>query len=177
MKVKKFRKMTNLKLIVLDVDGTMTDGSIYYSEDGSEIKKFNVKDAAGILAAQAVDIPCMILTGRQSEAVTRRGQDLHIKFVAQGVYDKESYLRNFLIEKNFSPENVVYIGDDLNDVSCMKLVGHAACPFDAAEEVRNLCEYISEQKGGAGAVRDIIFHYLKEMDLYSEAIGKAYSGI
>ena len=166
-----------IELVVLDVDGTLTDGSVYYGTGNVEIKKFNVKDAAGILSIQAVGIPCMILTGRESEAVKRRGQDLHIKYVEQGVSDKEKYLRNFLSKNDITVDSVIYIGDDLNDLSCMKMVGHAACPFDAAEEVRNLCEYISEQKGGAGAVRDIIFHYLKEMDLYSEAIGKAYSGI
>lgn len=166
-----------IEIFILDVDGTLTDGSIYYGNGNIEIKKFNVRDAAGILSAQAVGIPCMILTGRASEAVEKRGQDLHIKYVVQGISDKETYLRDFLMMKNISSDNVVYIGDDFNDYSCMRMIGHAACPNDAADEVQQLCEYISCKKGGDGAVRDIIFHYLKEYGLYDKAISLAYGGI
>lgn len=166
-----------INIIVLDVDGTLTDGSIYYGDNDVETKKFNTKDAAGILAAQAVDIPCMILTGRSSEAVTRRGQDLHVKYVVQGISDKEAFLRDFLMEKGINAENALYVGDDLNDVACMKLVGHVACPIDAADEVKEISEYISKLQGGHGAVRDCIFYYLKRMNIYEEAIKKAYAGI
>lgn len=166
-----------MKLIVIDVDGTLTDGSIYYTENKIEIKKFNVKDAAGILAAQAVGIPCMILTGRESYAVKRRAEDLKIQYVEQGVKDKLSYLDKFINEKGIGYSDVLYIGDDLNDLSAIRKCGYTACPFDATEEIKDEVDYISINKGGYGAVRDSIFHFLKIIGKYDEAISLTYSGI
>lgn len=166
-----------IKIIVVDIDGTLTDGGIYYGNSELEIKKFNVRDAAGVLGAEAVGIDVMFLTGRESDAVARRAYDLKVKYCVQGISNKCDYLDRFLRENRIDSQDVLYIGDDLNDLAVMKKVGHAACPADAADEVIDVCEYVSSQKGGYGAVRDIIFHYLKEMHIYEEAISRAYGGI
>lgn len=169
--------MKMIKLIVLDVDGTLTDGGIYYSESGIEIKKFNSKDAAGILACQAIGIDCMILTGRKSAAVTRRAKELHIKYVYQGITDKMDFLLEFLKEQKMDLQEILYIGDDLNDIKCMNIVGVAGCPADASPEILMRADYIASHNGGHGAVRDVLFSYLKDNNLYDDAISKAYGGI
>ena len=166
-----------LKLIVIDIDGTMTDGSIYYGEDGVELKKFNTKDAAGILCAQALGIDCMFLTGRKTLAVEKRAIDLGVKYVFQGVKEKMMFLKSFLYDNGILTDEVLCIGDDLNDIEILRLTMLSACPADAAEEVKEICDYISEVKGGDGAVRDIVFHYLKKFGEYEKAISKAYAGI
>ncbi len=159
-----------IKLIVTDIDGTMTDGSIYYGENGTEIKKFNVKDAAGILAAQAVGIECMFLTGRKSEAVERRANDLNVSLVFQGICNKGDFLKKYLSENGMANDSVMYIGDDLNDYQAIMVAGRSGCPYDAAGEIKQRCHYISDYKGGEGAVRDIIFKLLEEEGLLDNAI-------
>lgn len=166
-----------ISLIIMDVDGTLTDGGIYYSESKTEIKKFNVKDAAGILACQAAGKKCMLLTGRESYAVQRRAKDLNIEFVFQGIKNKRTFLEDFIGQNGYFKEEIMFIGDDLNDLGVMKIVGKTGCPADAAEEVKQISDYISIYNGGQGAVRDILFTLLKSEGLYEKAIEKAYGGI
>ncbi len=166
-----------IKLIVMDVDGTLSDGSIYYDTAGNELKKFSVKDAAGILAAEAVGISCMILTGRESPMVKKRAEELKISYIIQGIKDKEAFLTRFLRENNIAPGDVLYIGDDLNDIRAMRQAGFAGCPADSADEVLELSDYVSRLRGGCGAVRDVIFHFLKTEGVYEKAVSKAYGGI
>ncbi|MDR2408432.1 MAG: 3-deoxy-D-manno-octulosonate 8-phosphate phosphatase, partial [Bacteroidales bacterium] len=117
-----------IKLIVLDVDGTMTDGGVYIDNNQVETKKFNIKDGAGVLLAQSVGIDFMLLTGRSSVCVEKRAEELHIKHVAQGVHCKVDYLKNFCLRNKLLAENIAYIGDDLNDLPAMYYVGISACP-------------------------------------------------
>ena len=166
-----------IQLIVMDVDGTLTDGSVYYNEAGIETKKFSVKDGAGIVAAQAVGIPCMILTGRESWAVKRRAEDLRIQYVYQGIKDKAGFLQEFLQDRKIDANTILFIGDDFNDMKAMRMAGMVGCPADAAAEVRKLADYISDSKGGYGAFRDIIFHYLRAEGKYEAAIEGAFGGI
>lgn len=163
-----------IKLIVMDVDGTLTDGGIYYSESGNEIKKFNSRDAAGILACQAIGIDCMILTGRKTEAVERRAKDLNIKYVYQGITDKMDFLVNFLKKHEIQLQDVFYIGDDLNDIKCMNIVGIVGCPADAAPEILMRSDYVASHNGGDGAVRDVLLSYLKDNDLYDYSTSQLY---
>ncbi len=166
-----------IKLVIMDVDGTLTDGSIYYSDDQTEIKKFNVKDAAGIMACQSVGKKCVILTGRESYAVERRAKDLNIEFVYQEIKNKRAFLKDFVGQNGYTKDEIMYIGDDLNDLGVMKMVGKTGCPADAAEEIKQISDYISMYKGGHGAVRDILFSLLKSEGLYEKAIENAYGGI
>ena len=149
------KDLTNIKLVILDVDGTLTDGGVYIDSNGVETKKFNIKDGAGIVLAEQVGVEFMILTGRKSYCVEHRANELKIKYVFQGVVDKLSYLQQFLTQQGFSPADVAYIGDDVNDLECMRIVGFTACPADAVEEVRQQCDFVSRYNGGQGAVREV----------------------
>lgn len=166
--------MSNLKLMVIDVDGTMTDAGIYYDENGNEIKKFCTKDAAGFFAAHKTGIEIMVLTGRECEATTRRMKEMNVKYLHQNVKDKVSFLKKFIQEKGLSKEEIGYIGDDLNDYCPMKLCGFVGCPADSCEEILEIADYVSSKKGGQGAVRDIIEHILRESNEWEEAVSMVY---
>ena len=149
------KDLSNIKLVILDVDGTLTDGGVYIDSNGVESKKFNIKDGAGIVLAQQAGIEFMILTGRKSYCVEHRANELKIKYVFQGIADKLSHLQQFLSQQGLSPNNLAYIGDDVNDIECMHIVGVTACPADAVEEVRQQCDFVSRYNGGQGAVREV----------------------
>ena len=125
-----------IRLLVLDVDGTMTDGGVYYDATGNETKKFAIKDGAGLVLARTAGIRVMICTGRECEAVRRRAADLKITDVYQNVGKKAAFLRGFMAENHYAREEVAYCGDDLNDLAAMALCGFVACPADAAAEVK-----------------------------------------
>ena len=110
-----------IRLLVLDVDGTMTDGGVYYDSTGNELKKFAIKDGAGIVLARAAGMQVMICTGRECEAVRRRAQDLHIDYLFQNVHDKAAFLSRFMAEHSLTKPDVAYCGDDLNDLTAMAL--------------------------------------------------------
>lgn len=164
----------NIKLIIIDVDGTMTDGGIYYDDKGNEFKKFCSRDAAGFFAAQHLGIKIMVLTGRGCAATKRRMSDLNIDLLFQNVKDKAGLLKKFMEKNHISKEEVAYIGDDLNDLLPMRLAGFIGCPQDSCREIKDIADYISEMKGGNGAVRDIIEFILRESGKWNEAVLKAY---
>lgn len=143
-----------VRLLIMDVDGTLTDGSMYYDDCGHEMKKFNVKDGAGIKMLQKKGIQTMILTGRKSQCVAKRAEELKIDHILQGIDDKAKYLQEFVNQKGWSMQEAAYIGDDINDLECMRLVGHTAAPADAVEAVLEMVDYICAKKGGQGAVRE-----------------------
>lgn len=148
--------LKGLKLIVLDVDGTMTDGGIYYDSNGNELKKFCTRDAAGIDKARKAGIDLMVLTGRKCIATERRMKELGITMLYQNIKDKSRFLSEYMREKGYSSNDAGYIGDDVNDVDAMKLCGFIGCPSDSCREVKKLADYISTVNGGYGAVRDVI---------------------
>lgn len=152
-----------IKLFVMDVDGTLTDGGIYYDNTGNEFKRFDVKDGAGIVELHKHGVKTMILTGRSSKCVERRAQELKVDYIIQGVSDKAAFLEGFLKDNKIGYEETAYIGDDLNDLECINLVGNTACPFDATEKVKNAVHCICESRGGYGAVREFIDYILKEL--------------
>lgn len=162
------------KYLVIDVDGTMTDGGIYYDENGNETKKFCTKDAAGFFAAHQTGIKIMVITGRECKATTRRMTEMKVEYLCQNVKDKVSFLKDFMEENSIDKEEVGYIGDDLNDLPSMKLCGFVGCPADACEDVKSIADYVSMVKGGYGAVRDIIEHMLKENGEWEAAISSVY---
>lgn len=167
-------ELRNIRYIVLDVDGTMTDGGIYYDETGNEFKKFSVRDAAGIWAAQRCGVKIIILTGRECQATTRRMKELKVDFVFQNIKNKRLFFLDFMELHKIKKENVVYIGDDLNDVSIMRISGTVGCPADACEEVKEIADYISKYKGGYGAVRDIIRSILIKENMWEQVIEDIY---
>lgn len=166
--------MGRLKYLILDVDGTLTDGGIYYDEHGNELKKFSTKDAAGIIAARAAGIDIIVLTGRECLATTRRLTELGVKSIYQNVKDKVSWIKAWMKKNRVTKDDVGYIGDDLNDISSMELCGFVGCPVDACSEVKALSNYTSAKKGGYGAVRDVIEHYFREQGLWTKLVKKTY---
>ena len=146
-----------IKYLVMDVDGTLTDGKIYMSNQGEICKAFNIKDGCGIHdIAMSAEITPVIITGRRSNIVMNRCEELGITEVHQGVSNKIEKLQ--MIVDDLS--QVAYIGDDVNDLSCMKAVkddgGIIGCPADAVKKVKELADYIAVHNGGDGAVRDFI---------------------
>lgn len=154
--------MGKIKLLVMDVDGTMTDGKIYMGKGGELMKAFDIKDGYGIahLLPQLGILP-VIITGRKSEILEHRCRELKIEELHQGIDEKKTVLEQLLSERNFTFENVAYIGDDLNDLSCMEAAGLTACPADACEKIKSTVHYVCAKKGGRGAVREFI-EYIME---------------
>ena len=145
----------------MDVDGTLTDGCIYISNQGEFMKAFNIKDGYGIACLLPQnDITPVIITGRLSDIVAQRCRELNIENCFQEVTNKLETLKTFISQKGSSLAECAYIGDDLNDMPCMEAVKEAggliACPYDAAREVKEYADFIADSKGGSGAVRDFI---------------------
>lgn len=145
-----------LKLVVLDVDGTLTDGGIYYDSQGNEMKRFNVKDGLGIKMGMAAGLEFAIITGRVSPMVERRVKELGIQHLVQGAQKKAPALRELMARCGLEADQVAYVGDDLNDLPAMELAGVCACPADADPMIRQRCGFVSACPGGHGAVRDFI---------------------
>lgn len=146
-----------IKVLVLDVDGTLTDGKIYIGADGECMKAFNVKDGYGIgVILPAHGIKTVIMTGRKSQIVLNRAKELGIPYVLQGVKDKVEAIQQLAADVESEFAEIAYIGDDLNDLEAMKLCGVRGCPADAAREIKEISHYISGKNGGDGAVRDFI---------------------
>jgi 3-deoxy-D-manno-octulosonate 8-phosphate phosphatase (KDO 8-P phosphatase) len=167
--------MKKIKYIVLDVDGTLTDGGIYLDSQGLESKRFCVQDGAGILVARQAGIEAIILTGRKSICVEKRAKELAIKNVYQDIKNKKLFLEEFMIKYNLYKEEMSYCGDDLNDIAAMKLCGLIMCPNNAAKEVKNICDYIADTKGGNGAVRECIEFILKKTGEWNQVYKKLFS--
>ena len=163
-----------IKYLVIDVDGTMTDAGIYYDEHGNELKKFCTKDAAGFFAAKQAGIKMMVLTGRECQATTRRMQEMRVDYIVQNIKDKVTYLKEFMNTHDCSSEEIGYLGDDLNDLQGMKLCGFVGCPQDACREIKEIADYISDVRGGYGAVRDIIAFLLRQRDEWDNIISEIY---
>lgn len=147
--------------LVLDIDGTLTDGKIYMGANGEVVKAFDVKDGYAICEMlPPVHISPIVLTGRESEIVRMRCTELGIERVCQGVSDKLAVLSSIVNDEGRSLANVAYMGDDLNDLKCMMAVkdsgGLVACPQDAADAVREVSGFVSSRRGGDGAVREFV---------------------
>lgn len=154
--------LSKIKLLLLDVDGVMTDGRIIYGSDGSETKAFDVKDGHGLKLLQRAGIRVGIITGRQSEIVSRRAAELGIELVYQGAKDKSLPFNEIMQKLNLSPVEIAYVGDDIVDLPVMRKVGFAATVADAADDVKPFADMITKRPGGRGAVREICDFLLKE---------------
>lgn len=150
-----------ISILIMDVDGTLTDGRIYISETGEYLKVFDVKDGLGIkcLLPETGVIP-VIITGRKSAMLERRCAELGIEELHQGISDKLSLLCEIAAEHGIGLDGCAYIGDDINDLPCMEAIKNAGglvgCPADAVFEVRSVADFVSTRGGGHGAVREFI---------------------
>ena len=146
----------NIKLLVLDVDGVLTDGSLFYAKDGEHIKKFNVRDGQGIKLAQSYNIEIALISARKCEIVLNRFDELGVKHIYQHCYDKAKKIKELSTELNISLSEIAYIGDDILDVPPLEIVGLSICPKDAHPSAKLKAQLITETKGGYGCVREII---------------------
>ena len=149
-------KAKQIRLLILDVDGVMTDGRIILDNNGNELKSFNVRDGHGIKLIQKAGITVAIITGRYSKVVERRAEELGIEDVFQRVLDKEAVYIQLLEKHGVSDSEAAFMGDDIIDLKILKRVGLAMAPSDAVEEIRAAVHWISPCRGGYGAVRDAI---------------------
>ena len=146
----------SIELIVLDVDGTLTDGKITYSQKGDEIKSFSVKDGLAIASWIKLGKQVAIITGRSSAIVERRAKELGIQHFYQGIHNKKEVLENLLKELNLSMENVASAGDDLNDYKMLKASKLAYVPADASHYVKQIADEVLSANGGDAAIREMI---------------------
>lgn len=146
-----------IKLLVMDVDGTLTDGKIYMGENGEVMKAFNIKDGYAIahMLPEMGIIP-VIITGRESKIVENRARELKITELYQGVSNKLEKLKEVAAKYHAAPEEIAYIGDDLNDLECIEYCGLTACPADAVADVKAKCDYTCNTIAGEGSVRDLV---------------------
>lgn len=151
-----------IKMIIMDVDGTLTDGKIYMGSDGELIKAFHVKDGLRIKQLPDFGIISVIITGRKSTILEKRIYELEIVESYQGIANKVPVLEELLRKYHLSYENVAYIGDDENDYAPMKLCGLKGCPANAAEPILEMADFVSKHNGGEGAVREFLDFILKD---------------
>ncbi|MBN1554704.1 MAG: HAD hydrolase family protein [Phycisphaerae bacterium] len=150
-----------IRLLVLDVDGVMTDGRIILSASGEETKSFCVKDGSGMKFWKRLGGKLAIITGRQSEIVTRRAAELDVDEVRQNRKMKLPALEEVFAAAGVGPEATAVVGDDLPDLPMMRVCAFSACPSDAVEEVRRQADFVCQAAGGRGVVREVVEHLLK----------------
>jgi len=162
--------LANIQLLILDVDGVLTDGGIIRDDAGQQIKRFHVRDGAGIVMWKRLNKDVAIITGKESEVVNHRAGELGIERVYQNISNKLESYRELLEELGLSDAQVAYIGDDLPDLPVMKRCGCPIAVADAVEEVRAVARYVTKYPGGYGAVRDGIEYLIKEMGMWNQVL-------
>lgn len=157
-------RLKRVRLLIMDVDGTLTDGAMYYSPRGEELKRFSTRDGMGITLLRRAGIDTAIVTSEQSEIVVKRAEKLRIPHVILGSHDKSSDVRALASRLGIAMDDIAYIGDDVNDLHVMGLVGLAACPSDAVAAIRNTAHVVCTFPGGNGAVRELCEAILMAQD-------------
>jgi len=153
--------LADIEVLVIDVDGVLTDGTIVINGDGSESKSFSTLDGHGIRLWQRAGLKVAFLSGRASEATRQRAQELEVEYVFQGCHNKLDALQKFLEQVGLSPEAIAYIGDDLPDLSVIRYVGFGIAVANAVDEFKQYADYVTTRPGGSGAVREVIEYILK----------------
>ncbi len=149
------QKAQSIKLLILDVDGVLTNNMLIYGNNGEEHKAFHTRDGHGMVLLQKSQVDIGIITGRKSQLVTRRMQDLNIKHVYQGVPDKLPTFLKLVSELNLSLNEIAYIGDDILDLPILMRIGLSVTPADGDDEVKSRVDYVSPYRGGQGCVREV----------------------
>jgi 3-deoxy-D-manno-octulosonate 8-phosphate phosphatase (KDO 8-P phosphatase) len=163
-------KLKRIKLLLLDVDGVLTDGGIIYNDNGSEIKVFNVKDGLGMRLLMEAGIHLGIVTGRRSNALYSRCKDLGINLIYDGVGNKIDVLDGLLDQTGVTVEEVAFIGDDLPDLALMKIIGLSIAVSDAHKSILDHADMVTSAKGGQGAVREVCETILKAKGLWENIL-------
>lgn len=164
----------DIKLIAFDIDGVMTDGSLSFLEDGREIKTFNAKDGLGVVMLGKSGVITSIITARNNGTVSHRAEILNIQELYMGQKNKVLALEELVKKYNLKYSQIAYMGDDLPDICVLERVGLKCCPKDAVDEVKAICNFISNYGGGHGAVREICDFIRKEKGITYEMISKPH---
>ena len=162
-------RMKRIRLIVLDVDGVLTDGGIYMGPSGEAMKRFDIKDGLGIALWHRAGGKTAILTGRSSQIVENRARELHISVVRQGCVDKAAAYEELKKELRLSDDEIAYIGDDLIDLPVMRKAGLSVAVADAVPEVKAAAFFVTEHAGGNGAIRETAELLLRAQGRFEEA--------
>ena len=165
-------KISDIKMLAMDVDGILTDGGIITHADGSESKRFHVHDGAWLRIWARAGLKTAIITGRKCPAVGHRMKDLKIDYVYQGSIDKLSVFDQFKSDSGIEPHQIAYIGDDVFDLPVLNRVGFSATVPEAITEVKDAADFITTRSGGSGCVGEMIIHLLKRMGLWEKAMEK-----
>jgi 3-deoxy-D-manno-octulosonate 8-phosphate phosphatase (KDO 8-P phosphatase) len=148
-------KACKIKLLLTDCDGVLTDGGVYYGDQGEILKKFNIRDGMAVERLRKLArIEIGIITGEESPSVAKRAEKLQITELHLGIKDKLLVLMQIMVRKNMTVDQIAYIGDDLNDIEIMQKIGLSACPSDALSFTKNIADYVCEAKGGEGCFRE-----------------------
>ena len=166
------QKIKKIKLLILDVDGVLTDGKIIVDTEGREIKVFDVQDGYGIVFFQKAGFKTAILTARNSKAVTVRAKDLKIHKVYQGAYPKIDGYKKLLKHFKVKDDEACFVADDLTDLAVLKKVGFAVAVANATPEVKRVADYVTKKQGGAGAAREVIELILKSQGKWKSVLEK-----
>ena len=166
------KDLKRIKLIISDCDGVLTDGKIIYNDQRIETRNFSARDGLGIKMLIYSPIIFAVISGKSSPALSRRCEDLGIKHVFQGIKNKVQVAKQLSTDLNIKFDEIAFIGDDWNDFLLMKEVQFCAMPAAGCKEMQLKVDYVSEIKGGCGAVRDIIEYILKEQGIYGETLEK-----
>ena len=155
MNQKLLKKFKDIKIVLTDVDGVLTDGGMYYSSKGDTMKKFHVRDGMAINMLKKHNIPTVIVTKEKNRIITQWAKKMNVKKIFDGVLDKEKILEKVCKEFDVKTSNIVYIGDDVNDMVLLKNVGISVSPADAWKNTKQIVDYVSEKNGGKGVLREI----------------------
>ena len=168
-------RAARLRMLLLDVDGVLTDGSVLLDENGAESKSFFIRDGSALIWARREGLQVGLVSGRASAATTRRAAELGIPITVQGVTDKAVAYTEILAANGMKDDEVGYMGDDLLDLPVLMRVGLSAAPSDAADEVRSRVHWVSSQPGGRGAVREFVEFILKARGRWTPLV-QSYGG-
>jgi len=158
------------KLVLTDVDGVLTDGGMYYHNDGNESKKFNASDGAGVLYLHLLNIPVGIITGEDTEIVRRRAEKLKIEHLYMGVKNKLEIIKLLASSLGITLDEIAYIGDDLNDVQALQACGYSAVPSDCRDYIAKHAGFKLTKKGGEGVFREFVETILMENGVFEKAL-------
>src|SRR3954463_16523520 len=154
-------KLQDITTFVFDVDGVLTDGSVFVSDSGEQSRAFNIKDGYALQLAVKCGYNVAAISGSRSKSALFRLNSLGINDVYMGAHTKSERFKIYIEEKSINPSNILYMADDIPDLAVMRLVGLPVCPADAAEEVKAICSYVSPIPGGRGCARDVIEKVMK----------------
>ena len=149
------KKVKNVKIVLTDVDGTLTDGGMYYSSKGDTMKKFHVRDGMAVNILKRNSIFTVLITKEKSDIVKQWAKKMNVRKTHQGIINKEKILPRICKEYHVKPEQIVYIGDDINDINLMKMVGFSVAPADAWKKTRQTADFVTKATGGNGVLREV----------------------